>query len=101
MTTELTPEQKALVSRFARLVVKNGLTVPAILVLEMHRPFGYVAAQLMHMITPLVSIVFRPDEFKILAIMLERRESIEDVILAIEDEEARRSSPTRTAGDAK
>lgn len=93
----LTPDEKSVVSSLARKVVRWGLTVPAILALEVHRPLTFMASQAMHMLTPFVSMFLDAKEFVVLAKMLERRESIEDVICAIEDEEARAAFKTPAA----
>ena len=87
--TELKPEEKAVVSKLALKVVRWGLTVPAILLLEVHRPLSFVASQAMHFLTPFVSMFLNGQEFQVLARMLERRDAIEDVIAAIEDADAR------------
>jgi hypothetical protein len=84
----LNPEEKALVQKLARKVVRWGLTVPAILSLEVHRPLSFMASQAMHFVTPFVSMFLDAKEFQTLASMLERRETIEDVIVAIEEADA-------------
>lgn len=84
----LNPEEKAVVAKLARKVVHHGLTVPAIISLEIHRPLSFLASQLMHCLTPFVSMVLDAKEFQTFASMLERRDTIEDVIVAIEEADA-------------
>ena len=85
---ELKPEEKAVCQKLARAVVRWGLTVPAILMLEIHRPLSFVMSQTMHMLTPFVSMFLDAAEFEVLAKMLERRDSYEEIILAIEEADA-------------
>jgi hypothetical protein len=94
----LSPEEKAIVSRLAAGVARRGMAVPAILALEMHRPLSWVASQAMHMLAPIVTMILPAREWRIVARMLERREAIEDVIVAIEEAEAhapRSGAPAR------
>lgn len=85
---ELKPEEKALVAKIALKVVRAGLTVPAILALEVHRPLSFVASQALHMLAPFVSMFLDASDVTVLARMLERRESIEEIIVAIEEADA-------------
>lgn len=93
----LTPDEKNIVGKIARKVVQWGLTVPAILTLEVHRPLSFVASQAMHMMTPFVSMFLEAREFQVLAKLLERREGIEEIIVAIEDAEARQQTQAAAA----
>ena len=90
--------QQQLAQNIARRVVRWGLTVPAILFLEMHRPLNFVASQMLLALSPIVSIVARADELNTLAKMLERRESTEELVVAIEaaQAEADRARAART-----
>lgn len=86
---ELSPEEKAVVQKIADKVVRWGITVPAIMFLEVHRPLSFVASQGLHMLSPFVSMFLDPKELDVLAKMLERRETIEEIIVAIEATDAR------------
>lgn len=76
-----------LIERLARWVVGRRLTVPVIFMLEMHRPMSFITSQFLVMFTPFLSLTFNGDELKSLALLLERREGIEWILLGIEAEE--------------
>ncbi len=81
---EVTGEQRALVDRLSGEVVRRRMTSPALLLLEMHRPFNYVSAQLMHFFQPILSILTDTDGYEQFAHFLERRGSIDYLIGRIE-----------------
>ena len=81
-----------LFGRVARAVVKRGLTSPALLFLELHRPLGYVTGQMLHSLGPFASLVANPKDVEILASCICRRGGVTKLIAAIEDEDARRTS---------
>jgi hypothetical protein len=84
-----TPEQAAVIDRLCAEVVRRRLTGPALLVLEMHRPLNYVAAQVLHFFQPLLAIVADTGGYTEFAQFLERRGSIDYVCLRLEAAEAR------------
>ena len=85
---ELSPAEKAVCQKIAKKVVRWDLTIPAIVALEIHRPLSFVASQALHMLTPFVSMFLDATEFTVLAKMLERRNTIEEIIVAIEQADA-------------
>lgn len=93
---ELSPPEKAVVQKIARKVVQWNATVPAIMFLEVHRPLSFVASQMLHMATPFVSMFLDATEFTVLAKMLERRETIEEIIVAIEEADSRAEDARRS-----
>ena len=88
---ELTPaelaEEDKLFQRIAKAVVSRELTVPAILFLEMHQPFSYLAGQLAHGLGPFASIVVKEKDAEAFARSLCRRDGIERLVKAIEKED--------------
>lgn len=80
----LDDDEKALLDRIARTVVKRRMTVPAIMALEMGRPLNYVGSQAMAFFEPIVKSLFTLSEYSRLKEILERRESIEMLIHRIE-----------------
>ena len=81
---EVSEAQRALVEKICVEVVRRRMTAPALLLLEMHRPFNYVSAQLMHFFQPLLSILTDTGSYERFAEFLERRGSIDYLILRIE-----------------
>lgn len=90
---EPTDEQRPVVERLCREIVRRRLSVPALLALEMSRPLGYLAAQAIHFLTPLIAAVTDAQGHKHLAAFLERRQSVEYLCTRIEALEAEYSRP--------
>lgn len=84
-----TPEQKEVVEKVCRQVVRRGLTTPALVSLEVFRPLNYVGSQAMHFFRPIVNIVLDGEGYRHFAEFLETRDSVEylrERLEAIEDE---------------
>ncbi|MEE2960909.1 MAG: hypothetical protein VYA34_09200 [Myxococcota bacterium] len=86
--------QAAAVEKMAHLVVKWGLTVPAILALESMRPLSFVGSQFMHLLSPVVGGLVPFAQWDEIAKLMEDRRGVEYVITAIEKQSARPSAPT-------
>jgi len=73
--------------------VRYRMTVPAILFLESMKPLSFVGSQAMYFFEPMVRALFAVPEYERLAALMERRESVEALLVAIErrDEEERRT----------
>jgi hypothetical protein len=85
MGSEAPPESdEALLERLAARVVELRLEVPAILTLESARPLSVVAGQAMLFFEPLVQSLFSFSDYRRYAAIIQRRESIEDLIRRIE-----------------
>lgn len=69
------------------------MTVPAILFLESVKPLSFVGSQAMYFFEPMVRALFAVPEYERFAALMERRESVEALLVAIErrDEEERRN----------
>jgi hypothetical protein len=67
------------------------MTVPAILFLESVKPLSFVGSQAMYFFEPMVRALFPLPEYERLASLMERRESVEELLVRIErrDEEER------------
>ncbi len=75
------PEVDALAER----VVRFGLTVPAILFLESMRPMNLIGANALHFMAPVLDPLMPGLGVDELARFLERRDSVEALIRAIEE----------------
>jgi len=71
------PEQRDLIDRVCREIVKRRLTTPALAFLEMSQPLNYMSSQLLHFLSPLISAVSNSQGHRRLAEFLEQRGSIE------------------------
>ena len=91
------PDELELISRVAGKVVKWGMGVPALLFLESSKPLNFLASQLMHFCNPFLSVFIDTHEYGKFAGILEKRESFEEIVKAIEQKEAekKREDPKR------
>ena len=93
-TRGLSPDDDALLERLATTAVRMGMGVPAVFMLEAAKPLNYVGSQVMVMFGPIVGAFFRMDDYQRLAALLERRDTLEALIVKIEramDEASSRS----------
>lgn len=81
---EFTEAEEALLDRIADEVIRRGLEVPAIFLLESMKPLSFVGAQAMHFFQPVVAAFLPPDGWDRLARLLEKREAMEALIQRIE-----------------
>jgi hypothetical protein len=79
-----TPEEEHLLDRIARGIVRFEMTVPAIFLLESSKPLNFVGSQFLHFLSPIVHSIFNARELDRFAAMLEKRETMEELIVRIE-----------------
>lgn len=82
-----TPDADAdarLLDRVARELVSRRLTTPAILFLESVKPMNYVGSQFLHFLDPIVRIFLTVPEYGHFADLLEKRDTLEQLIEHIE-----------------
>ena len=84
----LTPEESALLEKIARLVVHRRLESPAVLFLESLGPLNFLGGQIVHGLRPFLEVVCEPSELERLAVILERRDSIDRLIRLIQHQAA-------------
>lgn len=72
-----TEEELQLAERFCKEIVRRELVVPALAFLEMSRPLNSLGAQALHFFTPVLSVVFTPEQCRHIAEFLERRGAID------------------------
>ena len=89
MTTDakaenLSPEDEALLDRLAARAVELHMEIPAILTLESGRPLGFLASQAMVFFEPIARALFRMPDYRRLAALVERRETVATLIAKIE-----------------
>lgn len=81
----ITDERKAeLIDKIAKKIVEMRMTVPAILFLESTKPLSFIGSQVMLFFQPFFRTFFSLKEYDEIALMLEERENVERLILAIE-----------------
>lgn len=82
-----TPEEEALLARLADLTVRHRMTVPAILFLESVKPLSFLGSQALHFFEPMVRAFFSVPDYDRVSALLERRESLEALLVRIEAKE--------------
>lgn len=98
--TKPTPEEQELMDRVAKLIVRKGLSVPAIMFFETVKPLNWIGSQGMIFLepfawaaNPVLYALFRLKHEDYLKIqrMMEKRHNVENLLLTIEkfDAEAR------------
>ncbi len=60
------------------------MTVPAIFFLESVKPLSFVGSQALHFFEPMVNAFFRMRDYERFAILMERRENLEVLLVKIE-----------------
>jgi hypothetical protein len=76
--------EKELLDKLARKVVYWKMTAPAIMALESVKPLNYIGSQAMVFFEPMVQTIFNLKDYDTMRVMLERRETIEMLLLRIE-----------------
>lgn len=80
----LSADDLALLDRVADKLVALRIELPAILTLETGRPLSLLASQTMIFLEPIVAAVLRLPDYRRFAQLIERRETVEALIRALE-----------------
>ncbi len=80
----LTAEELALLDHIATKVVARRMETPMVLLLESVGPMNFLGSQALHALSPLINLVGRAEETDRIAQVLERRDSIQQLITLIE-----------------
>lgn len=74
--------------------MRHRMTVPAIFFLESMKPLSFVGSQAMHFFEPFVNAFFTVRDYERFAVLMERRENLEALLVKIEvrDDEARQEA---------
>jgi len=73
-----------LTDRIAYRVIRHGLALPAIMLLEMHKPLAGVGGALIHVFAPGLDWILGDQNTEDLALLLSDRERVERLISRIE-----------------
>jgi hypothetical protein len=88
----LSAEDEELLVRIADAVVRWGMTAPAVFLLESSKPLNFVGSQFLHFLSPIAHSVLDARQLDRFAVMLERRSTMEELIVRIERAEASRET---------
>ncbi len=84
----LPEEEEAVLEKVARKVVERHMAVPAILFLESIKPLNFIGSQAMVFFEPVVQSLFNFKDYDVFRQALEKRETIEILLLKIEKYDA-------------
>jgi hypothetical protein len=79
------PEELALLEKIVRLIVSRDMAIPAVLFLESLGSLSFLGSQVVHGLKPFMDVVIDPADAERLAILLERRESVERLSSLIQE----------------
>jgi len=94
-----TEEERAVVERLCRVLVRRRMHVPAQAFLEMSRPLNRVAAQALYFFQPVASLALTGDDYNRFARFLEKSGSIDYLCRRIEDLAADAPASPATANE--
>ena len=80
----LSTDDVALMERIADVLVRRGMSAPATVFLESIGPMSFLGSQALHFLTPIIDCAFNAKEVEQVARLLERRETIPQLIAVIE-----------------
>src|SRR5580704_17293894 len=92
-----TDEERAVVERLCRILVRRRMNAPALAFLEMSRPLNRVAAQALYFFQPVASLALTGDDYNRFARFLDKSGSIDYLCRRIEDLAADASASPPTA----
>jgi len=84
----LPAEEDAVLEKLARKVVEKRMAVPAIVFLESVKPLNFIGSQALVFFEPIVQTLFNFKDYDTFRQALEKRESIEILLLKIEGYDA-------------
>jgi hypothetical protein len=91
---ELTDERRdSLIERLAEIVHRRGLHAPAILLLELQKPFAFLSGQAVVLGSGFLAPLFGPSQVRDAARLMESRDNIERLICRIESLAAAKETP--------
>lgn len=80
----LPEEEDRVLDKLAQKVVERRMSVPAIMFLESVKPLNYIGSQAMVFFEPIVQTVFNFKDYDTIRCALEKRQTIEILLLKIE-----------------
>lgn len=84
----LSTQDMALVEKIARQLVQRRMEIPALLFMESLGPLNFLGSQIMQGLRPFLELVCDAKEIQQLAALLERRNSVEQLITLLQDQTA-------------
>jgi hypothetical protein len=82
---QFSTEELALLDKAAGLILRRGMAAPAVLFLESLGPLSFLGSQVLHGLKPFLDVACDPLELERLAVILERRNSVDKLIALIQE----------------
>ena len=90
-----TAEDERLLDRIAAGVVRWEMSVPAIFLLESSKPLNFVGSQFLHFLSPIIHSLVDARGLDRFAVMLEKRDTLEELIVRIERADQEKPKPVK------
>ena len=84
----LPEEEEAVLEKLAKKTVQRGMAIPAIIFLESIKPANFIISQVMVFFEPIIQSVFNFKDYNNLRSALEKRETLEILLLKVEEYDA-------------
>ncbi len=81
-------EERQVLEKVAKKVVRHGFAIPAIMTLETVKPLNFIGSQAMIFFQPIVQSIFVLQDYDTFRQAMERRENVENLLLLIEEYDA-------------
>ena len=78
------------ISTFAEAVVKRGMSVPAVMTLEMYKPLSFIGHTSLVMFGPVLEMIIDPVKMEKLQAVTADRDNIEKLMVSIENLEQKK-----------
>lgn len=78
--------ERELAQRLAGFLVRRGLAAPALMLLESGRPLSFVGSQVLAFMGPFATLLFPAADYERLVALMEKREGVDLLVAAIEEE---------------
>lgn len=98
MMLELTDQEtEDLIEKAANEIIKRKMEVPAVIMLEMHKPISYIASQASVVFAPFIIPLVGYDNANNYSRLLTKRENVEKLIRRLEVKQAANAATNREA----
>lgn len=85
--SSLSEPEKILLAKVSRAVVRRHMAEPVMFCLESLTPMNFLGSQALYFLEPFMGMVCSTREWEILAMILEKREGLVQLIMMIENEQ--------------
>lgn len=82
--------------KIAQRINRHGMTIPAIMLLEMHKPLAGVGGAMIQIVAPGLDWIFGESNTEDFATLLSDREQVERLISRIEELDRKKSEEVKT-----